>query len=457
MRSTSKILLPTILASSALFALSASSAWAIDKEASRERATILRIDGRNHEHGENGSPRNPEKAFEMYCEAARLGDVEAQYNLGWMLANGRGIPRDDATASYFFALAAKQGDSHAARMLARLGDPVAKPPSCMSSPVDEDDLALQIPPDQQKIFDLVSKLARKYVTVALTGDGGDEILGGYQRHTHVPALWNKISWMPSAVRRTVGNLALRVPQETYDSIRPSYPQFGRRVHRMAQVVAQGDTHSLYTSLLQVWPEKEQVVPGATMPLIPLDDPNQWPSDLTLAEKMIYGDTLSYRPNDLMVKADRASMAVALEARAPLMDYELCEYSWRLPHDMKIRGLEGKWLLRKLLEQHVPREMFDRPKAGFNVPLHQWLKGPLKSWGDALLDRDRLKNQNLLNADLAPMRPEAIVADLQRRTPEAVLIGHSGSTSAHPTVLHLAALIRAALPDARIVYGGAYPS
>ena len=250
---------------------------------------------------------------------------------------------------------------------------------------------------------LVSKLARQYVTVALTGDGGDEILGGYQRHTHIPALWNKISWMPSAVRRRLGNLALRVPQQSYDRMQPAYPQFGRRIHRMAQVVAEGDARTLYSSLLQVWPESQQVVPGAKMPLIPLDDPSAWPPGLSLAEKMIYGDTLSYRPNDLMVKADRATMAVALEARAPLMDYQLCDYSWRLPHSMKIRGLEGKWLLRKLLQQYVPRAMFDRPKAGFNVPLHQWLKGPLKSWGDALLDRGRLKNQNLLNADLVANR------------------------------------------------------
>jgi asparagine synthase (glutamine-hydrolysing) len=246
---------------------------------------------------------------------------------------------------------------------------------------------------------LVSKLARQYVTVALTGDGGDEILGGYQRHTHIPALWNKISWMPPAIRRTAGNLMLRVPQQAYDRMKPAYPQLGRRIHRLAQVVAQGDTRSLYTSLLQVWPENEQVVPGAKMPMIPLDDPACWPPDLSLAEKMIYADTLSYRPNDLMVKADRATMCVALEARAPLMDYELCEYSWRLPHDMKIRGLEGKWLLRRLLEKHVPKSLFDRPKAGFNVPLHQWLKGPLKEWGESLLNPDRLKQQGLLNADL----------------------------------------------------------
>jgi len=161
MRSTSKILFPTILAASALLSFSGSS-LATEKEGQKERAAILRIDGRNHEHGENGFLKNPEKAFEMYCEAARLGDLEAQYSLGWMLANGRGIPRDDATASYFFALAAKQGDDHAAKMLARLGDSVATPPSCMVSREDEDDLALQVPPDQKKVFELVSKLAPEY-------------------------------------------------------------------------------------------------------------------------------------------------------------------------------------------------------------------------------------------------------------------------------------------------------
>lgn len=250
---------------------------------------------------------------------------------------------------------------------------------------------------------LISKLARQHVTVALTGDGGDEILGGYQRHTHIPALWNKISWMPTAVRRTVGEIALRIPQQTYDKMQPGYPQFGRRVHRMAQVVSAGDTQKLYTSLLQVWPEKEGVVLGASPAAIPLDDPAMWPSGLSLAEKMIYADTLSYRPNDLMVKTDRASMSVALEARAPLMDYELCEYSWRLPHEMKIRGLEGKWLLRRILEKYVPKAMYDRPKSGFNVPLQEWLKGPLKSWGDDLLNYDRLKKQNILNAELVSGR------------------------------------------------------
>ena len=256
---------------------------------------------------------------------------------------------------------------------------------------------------------LIARLAKQHVTVALTGDGGDEILGGYQRHTHVPALWNRISWMPDAVRQRAGRLMLRVPQQAYDRLAPAYPQLGRRMHRLAQVVAEGDAHSLYTSLLQVWPAREQVVPGATMPLIPLDDPAMWPGGLTLAEKMIYADTLSYRPNDLMVKTDRAAMAVALEARAPLMDYELCEYSWRLPTEMKIRGLEGKWLLRRILEKHVPRHLTDRPKSGFNVPLRQWLAGPLRVWASDLLSLDRLKRQNVLNAELVAGRWEDFLA------------------------------------------------
>ena len=250
---------------------------------------------------------------------------------------------------------------------------------------------------------LLAKMARSQVTVALTGDGGDEILGGYQRHTHIPALWNKISWMPQAARRTAGNLMLRVPQQTYDRLQPSYPQFGRRVHRMAQVVSQSDEKNLYATLLQVWPDREGVVLGGTAPAIPLDDPAMWPQDLSLSEKMIYADTLSYRPNDLMVKTDRAAMAVALEARAPLMDYELCEYSWRLPHEMKIRGFEGKWLLRRVLEKHVPKALFDRPKTGFGVPMQQWLRGPLKAWGDDLLNIDALRKQNILNAELVAGR------------------------------------------------------
>ncbi|PZO87195.1 MAG: asparagine synthase (glutamine-hydrolyzing) [Micavibrio aeruginosavorus] len=250
---------------------------------------------------------------------------------------------------------------------------------------------------------MIAAMAKKHVTVALTGDGGDEILGGYQRHTHIPALWNKLGWMPAAAREKAGALLRKIPQQTFDRLNPAYPQFGRRIHRAAQVMAARDAKDLYRSLVELWPVETGLVKGASMPLIPLDDPALWPPGLNLSEEMIYADTLSYRPDDLMVKTDRAAMAVALETRAPLMDYELCEYSWRLPHDMKIRGLEGKWLLRRLLERHVPRAMFDRPKTGFGIPLAQWLKGPLKGWASDLLSPDRIRAQGLLDETLVTAR------------------------------------------------------
>ncbi len=250
---------------------------------------------------------------------------------------------------------------------------------------------------------LISKLARNHVTVALTGDGGDEIAGGYQRHTHIPPFWNKVGWIPHAVRQRMGHLMMRIPQSGYDALRPSYPQFGRRVHRMATVVASRTQHHLYTNLMEVWPRKDKVVLGAQDAPSALETLSNWPAGLSMAQRMMFSDLLSYRPDDLMVKTDRASMAVSLEARAPLMDYELCEYSWRLPMDMKIRGLEGKWILRRILEKYVPRPLTDRPKSGFGVPLQNWLKGPLKSWGDDLLNEDRLKAQNILNAPLVAQR------------------------------------------------------
>lgn len=246
---------------------------------------------------------------------------------------------------------------------------------------------------------LVSKLAREYVTVALTGDGGDEILGGYQRHTHIPAAWKKIGWMPASLRGALGTMAGAVPESLYDALRPDYPQFGRRVHRLACLIGKKGPQEVYEFLVGGWPNAEQVVPGGKLPMIPFNDPAWQPRGLNFTERMIYGDTLSYRPNDLMVKTDRAAMAVALEARAPLMDHKLCEYSWSLPMNMKIRGLEGKWLLRQVLKKHVPAHLYERPKMGFGIPVNEWLRGPLREWGGDLLSHDRLKQQGWLNADL----------------------------------------------------------
>ena len=244
---------------------------------------------------------------------------------------------------------------------------------------------------------LISKLARGDVTVALTGDGGDEIMGGYQRHTHAPPLWNKISRLPMALRKTIANLMLKFPQSSYDGLNKNYAQLGRRVHRAAQMMMAQNERDIYTQMMDVWPQKDTIVLGAQALPAPFDDESFWPNGLSVAEKMMFADLAFYRPHDLMVKMDRASMASSLEARAPLMDYELCEYSWRLPHSMKIRGREGKWLLRQILEKYVPRALTDRPKSGFGIPLHDWLHGPLKPWAEDLLNEQTLKDQNIFDA------------------------------------------------------------
>lgn len=246
---------------------------------------------------------------------------------------------------------------------------------------------------------LISKLAREEVSVALTGDGGDEILGGYQRHTHIPAVWEKIGWMPYPLRRAAGALVRAVPAGVYDSLYAGYPQFGRRMHRLARLTGLKTPEDVYAYLVGAWPNPEEVVTGGKVPSIPLNEPAWQPQGLSFAERMMYGDTLSYRPNDLMVKSDRASMAVALELRAPLMDHKLCEYAWRLPHDMKVRGMNGKWLLRQVLKRHVPEELFERPKMGFGIPVSEWLRGPLKNWGAGLLDKKKLEDQGFLNAGI----------------------------------------------------------
>lgn len=256
---------------------------------------------------------------------------------------------------------------------------------------------------------LVSRLTREHVTVCLTGDGGDEIFAGYNRHFWVPALWDRIHILPQSVRAIAAETARIVSPEKYDrlfhslseliprSVRISTP--GNKVHKLADVLSSGSPEELYKRLCSTWPDPAALLSGTTEPKSPLDMPDAWPLQPDITRWMQYLDATTYLPGDILQKVDRATMAHALESRAPYLDHTVIEFAWRLPTEMLIKGRKGKLILRDILDRHVPRELIDRPKTGFGVPLDTWLRGPLKDWATDLLSPDRLKSQGFFNADL----------------------------------------------------------
>ncbi len=269
--------------------------------------------------------------------------------------------------------------------------------------------ALNVVPKLAEIYDepfadasaiptyLVSRFAREDVTVALSGDGGDEMLGGYNRHISAPKAWNAWQAIPPNLHKPLAKLIRIVPPHVWAKMRPSYPQFGSHMHKFADALCAGTQSDLYLSLVSKWQKPKECVIDGYEETIPLVDQNaQIENELSFAETMMYWDALSYLNGDILTKVDRASMAVSLEARAPLLDTRIYEYVWRLPLEMKIKDGQGKWLLRQVLQRHVPKELFNRPKQGFSVPIDSWLRGELKDWAEDLLDEYELKAAGLLN-------------------------------------------------------------
>jgi len=245
---------------------------------------------------------------------------------------------------------------------------------------------------------LVARLARQQVTVALSGDGGDELFGGYNRHVWAGRLWKRVGWMPSAWRRAIGSLLGRVPAAHWQSLVSGmasvsegmrHRSAGQKVHKLGYALSASDFSDFYRKLATHW--HGPVVHGA-LPL-PLQEPPELPD---LAEQMMYLDSVTYLPDDILVKLDRATMAVSLEARAPFLDHRVVEFAWRLPLHMKVRGHVGKRILRELLHRYVPPALVDRPKAGFGIPLGDWLRGPLRTWAEALLDERRLRHDGFFD-------------------------------------------------------------
>jgi asparagine synthase (glutamine-hydrolysing) len=240
---------------------------------------------------------------------------------------------------------------------------------------------------------LVSRLARQTVTVALSGDGGDELFYGYNRYRIAQSFWGSIGYLPAFARRGLG-LAFRgvgVP------IADLLPGGGDRLLRTSGLLESAGREEFYRALLSHFFNPADIVLGATKEADSLfSESASWPRLLDFREQMMFVDQKTYLPDDILTKVDRASMAVALEMRVPLLDHKVVEFAWSLPMSFKLRDRQPKWLLRQLTHRHVPKELMERPKTGFRVPLRSWLRGVLRPWAEALLDEHQLREQGFFD-------------------------------------------------------------
>lgn len=257
---------------------------------------------------------------------------------------------------------------------------------------------------------LVSQLARQRVTVSLSGDAGDELFCGYARYTLARDLWHKLARTPRGVRR-LGAAGIRaLPPSGWNALlaplRPVLPvalrraNIGDKLHKGAALLNARQVDELYLKLVSHW-EPANVLLDSQEPLTHLNG-NPLPLDgLDPVQRMMALDAITYLPDDILVKVDRAAMGVSLETRVPFLDHRVVEFAWRLPQAMKLRDGVGKWALRQVLYRHVPKELVERPKMGFGVPIDQWLRGPLRHWAEDLLDENRLRREGFFNP--APIR------------------------------------------------------
>ena len=257
---------------------------------------------------------------------------------------------------------------------------------------------------------LIARMARRFVTVGLSGDGGDEVFGGYTRYMWTPRVWTAVSLVPRRLRRPFGELLARVPMAWWDAAyaaaEPVIPgrmrqrHVGDKARKAASLLtAAGSRDALYWRLVSQWPRSEVLFPGGGTGRLRWESAGLEAEVPDFRERMTLYDVMTYLPGDILVKVDRASMAASLELRSPLLDHRTVEWAWALPFSMKIRRGVTKWILRRVLQRYVSPALVERPKSGFSVPLDHWLRGPLREWAEDALRPDRIEDAGLRPAPI----------------------------------------------------------